>query len=380
MLLALFPVAWTEQARLDLMTCAAPPSTPLERALFYAHRQQIAEARAELNRAEDEAGTGATETSDVLLQAALRVCTGAVDAGRALAWSLLPATHGDRVCAVLLHLIVAEAGLREGQPEVAGYAAARAVQLAVSPATRRLLGPALCVWATALAGQGDTVRGLAQAQRAGRLDRRGFAGYLAHCTLADLHLEHQPYQAMEQAQLAAGLALTPGLTAAALARVARAYDRLREPTRPAGLPGSPPAPSPVHLRLLHAPGLQAGARSIDLRRQPRVVLLLCYALQHPGASLVEVAEQLLPEQPVGREQHLDEHHRVARIRQTVARARDLLGDPAAVVVRGSGVFLGPHYQWTSDLNGLLQQGGPLPAVWPPGVQCDWLDALRFSLG
>lgn len=371
MLLWLLPPGLDESRRAGLADTPSSGLTGL--AVHHAHHDRWPEA---LHHA-FEASRDPSRAGDLarLTLAGLHIEQGDTDGGLTLIRQVTPFLELNRPALCTAHLLTAFAALRRGEARVADAAAARAESLASVPATRSLRLAALCARALAWQARGDDERAGAQAARAARLANTPLSGFLAASTLARVLCSRRPYDAMQAADRAEHFAPTEQGRAAARAAWDQAYARLQGTDGPA----SPPPASHVHLQVLGSPAIHLQGSVLDASRQPRTVLLLTYALVYPGRPLNRVAEQLLPETATRRVQYHDEAHRVARLRQDIQRARQLLGDPSAVICHGGAVTLSSRYRWSSDLHDAIRAGRVPSGQILGSLDCDWLDFLRSNV-
>lgn len=361
-----FPLHLPEGDRLNLH---GEPSTalhdPLTQAIHLGHHGQYQRADQILNSSEITINQDLAD----LTRCALLTVQGQFEPALQRAWTVFPFLTGHRAAMVMVHLLTAHAHLHLGRAEVAVQAASQAAELATTLSSRHLRVPALALRAAAHAALGDHSQAVSHARRALRIANTPLTLFTAHLSLAEALNPTSPYDAFQHAQKARAAAPLPHLAAQGKRVGDAAFHAMKtSPTQPRSLREAT-RPKHIHLQLFGAPAVLLGGIRIDASRQPRIVRLLCYLLENPDVSLAVAAEALLPEGLGGRVKYEDEGRRVARIRQEVNRARQLIGDPSAVTCQGSTLRLGGSYTWSSDLQDIREaQRG----VVPPGIECEWL--------
>lgn len=362
LLLCWFPLGLSEDERLGLIAGTAPQS-PLAHAVQLAHQGELIEAR---ERLAAHYLRGPERVRLELLDAAVTHLQGEHAAARARVWKLLPELCLDQHGESMAHLMIASCSLTLQETSLALQASRQAVDLTTRGRRETLRIPSLLFLACAFRQQGDMPRSLSLARQALRLARSPLERYAAHLTLARLLLPHEPYQAFQLLEAARLAAPSPAYAAEAQRLSDWAFTSLKW-----AQPIPTPQPASVHLTFLYGPALVLNGSRLDAGRHPRPILLLAYLLEYPNCSLASAAEALLPEGAGGRVQHSDERRRVARIRQQVSAARQLLSDPGAVICHSGLLRLSEHYLWTTDL------GEARAANWKPPMQlqCDWTEEL-----
>ncbi|WP_412030505.1 hypothetical protein [Deinococcus yunweiensis] len=222
------------------------------------------------------------------------------------------------------------------------------------------------------AAQGDAAQAAARLQQARRRVRTPTDDVQWWDAAATIHLA-----AGDAVGSVMALATVQGATPSALHR-ARAQARRRQaelaPTTPS--PAVPRAPGHVDVILLSGVHLRVDGEERATPRDVLPLLLLTYLMTHDGADLAATADLLLPPARTGRA--ADERRDAARLRGLIARARHLLGDPGAVLVRAGTLSLGRGYTWAADLNTALATPGLPLGTLPGWLACPWLDDLRES--
>lgn len=345
-------------------------------AVQFGHAGRFQEALEVLGTA--EYASALQEVHGDVVRAALLIGVGRGEEGGRLAWDGLPLLGGDRRGHVVALLVVATQALLSGDLSLAGWACARAESLVNGGMVREWRVAVLCLWALVAQQAGSPEEAQGRAERALRLSKNELDRVLAHLTLAQVMRFRSPYLSVEQARLALGLTNLAPVQALAESEEALAYQALSQSSGNR-LALAAPERIPVRVQLLDGAALWVGERRIPLENTPRLALLLSYLCQYDGALLIELAEQLLPEQAGGRVRHQDEYHRMTRVRQDASRIRQLLADPSAVQCRDSRLFLGRRYEWHSDLLEQVRLGNVDESRLPPGLKCDWLESLLFSL-
>lgn len=373
MLIWMFPLDRSEDERLTLFTAAAPVR-PVDRAVQHALHGQWKAAQTEAQMAMLAPG-GAGDRA-ALLHGTLLTQVGLHEDARILALARLPYLQGDRVGTAAAYLVAAEASLKMGYLQDAVRFCTEVAEAARSPAARMLRIPGRLLWAAVSAAQGDLTQALGRVGSAERVRLTPLEQHLVHATMARLLAAAGDLAgSLIRSHNAITSAPTPRRKAELEQEQQALLQQLKDP-----LPGPrtvQQARRDVRMQLLDGVSLQINDTHLPVPGAARAVLLLTYLQTHDGTSLAVLEDQLLrPREARTRTPLTPSSPGVARVRQLLARARVLIGDPSAVLCDEGAVFLSPRYRWSSDLNDALLEGTYDASRLPPGLACDWLEGLQ----